>query len=270
MHFIAIKHLLHARGGNESTKKLPQREIAIIMATYITMIRHEDCLFPKISGMESAKRKLTDILRTMARWNNTLPGRETGKEAQAYTKPFSTGERIEDVFQIRCWAFSNTSPLFNYIQPKNPQDNIEQKIIHFLVLYNINLALWELRYSKTRSAAFITNIFDDVKSSMKPGVQMPQLQSIAVVLIVLFRASEAIEENGREDALWRLLEMLDVVRIMLLLSQDFWDEITTMLSHWLTGDAEDLIITDATWEAIDVGITTSWLHKKGYTNLPKT
>jgi hypothetical protein len=80
--------------------------------------------------------------------------------------------------------------------------------------------------------------------------------------MVFYRSAEVAETNGLKDGFWRLLKMLDIVRIMQLVFAFIWDRFTSFLSNWLTGE-EDKIMTDAEWEGIEIDITMSWLHKRG-------
>ena len=267
MHFNALKHLVQVKYGIESTKNMPQCESTIIMIAYLGMAGQDNSSLLKIAGMEKTKRRLIDTLRAVATWNQTSTLEACGKAFQESSRSHFAPELIGDISnpldrnsEVTGLASCNSSLLLSYIRLTHPQENVVQKISHLLILYNINLVFWELRSSTTRKATFISKILGDINSSMDSGITKQQLQINTVALMVLYRSSEAVEKNGQKDALWRLLNMLDLVSIMLLLSQESWDLITTMLSHLLTGNAEDVIISDEAWEAIDREVTMHWLQ----------
>jgi hypothetical protein len=269
MHFTALQQLLAERGGLHTAQNLPMRETTILMITFMGMIGLEDCPFRAMVELETAKRKFIDAFKNLARWNETNPSKQSSVEDQANIKKAFVSGVAENTYllfhqitSLRGGAFSLFSPLRAYVAKTSPSTDVVQKLSHFMILYNINLVLWELQNDHAMRTTFISKLLNDVYSATIPGNSRSSLKINTVALMVFYRSAEVAETNGLKDGLWRLLKVLDVVRIMQLVSASTWDRLTSLLSNWLTGE-EDEIMTDAEWEGIEIDITMSWLHKRG-------
>ena len=219
--------------------------------------------------LETAKRKFIDAFKNLARWNETNSSKQVSVEDQAnFNKTFVSGvpehtfRLFHQVTSLRGDAFSLFSPLRAYVAKISPSTDLVQKFSHFMVLYSINLVLWELQNDQARRTTFISKILNDVYSATIPGTSQSSLKIITFSLIVFYRSAEVAERNGLNDGLWRLLKVLDVLRIMQLVSAPTWNRLTCLMSNWLTGE-EDEVMTDAEWEGIEVEIMMSWVHKRG-------
>ena len=219
--------------------------------------------------LETAKRKFIDAFKNLARWNETNSSKQVSVEDQAnFNKTFVSGvpehtfRLFHQVTSLRGDAFSLFSPLRAYVAKISPSTDLVQKFSHFMVLYSINLVLWELQNDQARRTTFISKILNDVYSATIPGTSQSSLKIITFSLIVFYRSAEVAERNGLNDGLWRLLKVLDILKIMQLVSAPTWNRLTCLMSNWLTGE-EDEVMTDAEWEGIEVEIMMSWVHKRG-------
>ena len=271
MHFTALKHVLAERGGLHTAQNLPMHETSILMTAFMGMIGLEDCPFRTMVELETAKRKFIDAFKNLARWNETNSSKQVSVEDQAsVNKTFVSGvpehtfRLSHQVTSLRGDAFSLHSPLRAYVAKRSPSTDLLQKLSHFMILYSINLVLWELQNDQAKRTTFINKILNDVYSATIPGTSQSSLKMNTVALMVFYRSAEVVETNGLRDGLWRLLKVLDVLRIMQLVSAPTWDRLTGLMSNWLTGE-EDEAMTDAEWEGIEVDIMMSWLHKRGRT-----
>lgn len=262
MHFTALKHLLAERGGLHTAQNLPMHETTILMIAFMGMIGLEDCPFRTMVELETAKRKFIDAFKNLARWNET----NSSKQVQPLVSgvPENTFRHFHQATSLRGDAFSLFSPLRAYITKISPSTDPVQKFSHFMILYSINLVLWELQNDQATRTTFISKILNDVYSATIPGSSQSSLKMNTFALVVFYRSAEVAETNGLKDGLWRLLKVLDVLRIMQLVSASTWDRLTCLMSNWLTGE-EDEAMTDAEWEGIEVEIMMSWVHKRGST-----
>jgi hypothetical protein len=269
MHFTALQHLLAERGGLHTAQNLPMRETTILMIAFMGMIGLEDCPFRTMVELETAKRKFVDAFKNLASWNETNSSKQVSVEDQAnISKTFVPGvaentfRLFHQVTSLRGGVFSLFSPLRAYVAKISPSTDLVQRLSHFMILYSINLVLWELQNDQAKRTTFINKILNDVYSATIPGTSQSSLKINTVALMVFYRSAEVVETNGLKDGLWRLLKVLDVLRIMQLVSAPTWDRLTGLMSNWLTGE-EDEVMTDAEWEGIEVDVMMGWLHKRG-------
>jgi hypothetical protein len=226
-----------------TAQNLPMRETTILMIAFMGMIGLEDCPFRTMVELETAKRKFIDAFKNLARWNETNSSKQVSVEDQAnISKTFVSGvaentfRLFHQVTSLRGGVFSLFSPLRAYVAKISPSTDLVQKLSHFMILYSINLVLWELQNDQATRTTFINKILNDVYSATIPGTSQSSLKTNTVALMVFYRSAEVAETNGLKDGLWRLLKVLDVLRIMQLVSAPTWHRLTGLMSNWLTGE----------------------------------
>jgi hypothetical protein len=217
LHFDAVKFIIHNAGGPYAVQAMPLNQGVILLVVYLALVVLETPVFPNYLVFEDAKSRFVDTLRAIQSWHQTLC--------------FPTKKQWHKRF------FSPSSALRRFINPRSPLPDPVSMASHFVILYNLNFTLFDLRHSPTEADAFLRDLAHDVRAGSIPSSSgQCTLKPMTAVLILANRASLAGEKKGLVGGLWRSWKVIDVMRLMRLVEVNVMERLLEAMSSWLTGE----------------------------------
>ena len=240
LHFDAVKFIIDKAGGAYAVQAMPLNQGVILLVVYLALVALETPVFPNYAAFEDVKSRFVDMLGGMQSWNHALD--------------HSTKR------QWRQRSFSPEAALRRFIDPTSPLPDPVSMASHFVILYNLNFTLFDLRHDPAEADAFLRELAHDVRAgsiTRSPG--QCTLKPMTVVLILANRASLAGEKRGLIGGLWRSWKVIDVMRLMRLVEVHIRERLLNVMSSWLTGEEVEEL-DDEDFKEIENSMEINWLR----------
>jgi hypothetical protein len=242
LHFEAVKFIIDKAGGPYAVQDMPLNQGVILLVVYLALVALETPVFPRYWIFEDAKTRFVDTMVAMQAWNRERRWRR--KHSSQNQKCDLVAPRRNVPVNVNnaedhTSFFTTSSPLHAYVRAASPLPDPVSLASHFVILYNLNFTLFDLRDDAASSSAFLKHLSHDIRAGNIPSSKQQQqcsLKPMTVVLILANRSSLAGEKRGLIGGLWRSWKVIDVMRLMRLVDGDIGGRLLGLMSSWLTGE----------------------------------
>jgi hypothetical protein len=238
LHFEAVKFIIDKAGGAYAVQDMPLNQGVILLVVYLALVALETPVFPRYRIFEDAKTRFVDTMVAMQAWNRERRRRRKyssqNRKCDSVASPWDVPVNYDA--EDRTSFFGPSSPLRAYVEVTSPLVDPVSLASHFVILYNLNFTLFDLRDDAASSSAFLKHLAHDMRAGSIPSSKQCTLKPMTVVLILANRSSLAGEKRGLVGGLWRSWKVIDVMRLMRLVDAAFRSRLLALMSAWLTGD----------------------------------
>lgn len=285
-HLLALKTLIEGRGGSTILQDMLFGQAILIVVGRVTVGLGE----ANFSDTARLKRDMGSFISTfqaMQSWNQRLreefgefrDGAMSSSRMKMSTDTFPSlshtfhGTNARDIQRYslsRRKVFGETAVLRKYMEPQSTSIEIRNRRYHFAVLWIINKLLYDLKTDLDKSKEFLEGILLNVSSSEFPGQDSSsnssaeaRLTPLTMFCIAAACAAEHNPEFAERGGILHSWDAVDMLELMELASKDSQEEVTALLSSWLTNDECDIFyIGERRIEEISREIEEEWLRRQ--------
>jgi hypothetical protein len=285
-HLIALRHLIEGRGGSNVLQDMLFGQAMVITVGFLGTGTHEATFVDEVR-LKRAIESFNSTFQAMQSWNQSLrvefeKSYESDVSSPKVDMATDTLSSLSDILYVsnirdleryrssRRKVFGKTSFLHKYIEPRRANTSECKRRSHFAVLWIINKLIYDLRHDHQKSKEFIESFLNDVISgeipsgnrNSSPAAGTP-LNPITLVYILAASAAKHTPKFSGRGGILHSWDAIDPLELMELATKDSQEEVTALLSSWLTNDECDIFyIADSRIEDISNEIEKEWLRRQ--------
>jgi hypothetical protein len=281
-HLSALRILIARRGGPSILQNMLFGQAMIISASYIS-IGTGEATFRNSSHLETTIKKFVCNFKAMQAWNQNLritfeDCKSNDVKADVYEASLKTLPSISSISSSsqlgrsakyrssRRKVFGPHSVLRKYLELIALHSSADERRCFFAVLWNINNMLYDLQKDYDESRTFFEHLLSDVTLCEIPAVdrsaQTVYLKSPTLIYILASVTAKHSSGNGERGGVLHTWNSINILELIELATKDSREEISSLLSSWLTNDELDIFyVTDRRLDEICKEIRTEWLRR---------
>lgn len=263
-HLNGIDAVLKARGGLGYIRKMDVAASMPIYAVFAYRTLLQDNI-PTQRSFNRARSAFVGTIESFTQWNRAIlqaathgwhTSSSSSPQDEGFDGEYDVTEGVNDLNEARTRAFINHRLVRKFVTAEFVYGKPGEKVDHFLILYNLNLALLDHGATPKQAARFIENFVQDVELGGSTSDEKSSI-NVSGVLRLLTNRQVKMHVHLPGEGVARAWEALDALEIMKLLPYEQQKTVRRTLHALLVGDLDN-VMSEESLANVNSAATAEW------------